>query len=290
MEYRELGRSGVAVSRLALGCGNFGGIGSAPAFFGQGESRDEAFALLDAARRVGITLLDTADAYGGGRSEQLDRRLARRTRPATARSWRRRCSTRSSATRTTRGSRPRGSAASSRAASSGSALERDRPLPHPRHRPRDADRRHAGAPSTSSCAPGTVGAIGASNIGARRARGGARAQRGARARALRVRAELVLAARPRRAEDVLALCERHGLGFTPFGPLAGGWLTGKYRRGAAARRGLADGDAARAVPPLRRRRRLRRPRRARRARAARAAPTRRRSRSPGCSPTSASAR
>ena len=23
----------------------------------------------------------------------------------------------------------------------------------------------------------------------------------------------------------------HGLGYTPFGPLAGGWLTGKYRRG-----------------------------------------------------------
>jgi aryl-alcohol dehydrogenase-like predicted oxidoreductase len=30
---------------------------------------------------------------------------------------------------------------------------------------------------------------------------------------------------------VLPLCARHGLGFTPYGPLAGGWLTGKYRRG-----------------------------------------------------------
>jgi aryl-alcohol dehydrogenase-like predicted oxidoreductase len=29
--------------------------------------------------------------------------------------------------------------------------------------------------------------------------------------------------------DVLALCEREQLGFTPFSPLAGGWLTGKYR-------------------------------------------------------------
>jgi aryl-alcohol dehydrogenase-like predicted oxidoreductase len=36
----------------------------------------------------------------------------------------------------------------------------------------------------------------------------------------------------RSAEDeVLPLCEEHGLGFTPFSPLAGGWLTGKYRRG-----------------------------------------------------------
>jgi aryl-alcohol dehydrogenase-like predicted oxidoreductase len=32
------------------------------------------------------------------------------------------------------------------------------------------------------------------------------------------------------ARELLPLCEREGLGFTPFGPLAGGWLTGKYRR------------------------------------------------------------
>jgi aryl-alcohol dehydrogenase-like predicted oxidoreductase len=31
--------------------------------------------------------------------------------------------------------------------------------------------------------------------------------------------------------DVLPLCERLGLGYTPFGPLAGGWLAGRYRRG-----------------------------------------------------------
>jgi aryl-alcohol dehydrogenase-like predicted oxidoreductase len=30
---------------------------------------------------------------------------------------------------------------------------------------------------------------------------------------------------------VLALCASEGLGYTPFSPLAGGWLTGKYRRG-----------------------------------------------------------
>src|SRR5207302_8579375 len=29
--------------------------------------------------------------------------------------------------------------------------------------------------------------------------------------------------------EVLPLCAEHGLGFTPFSPLAGGWLTGKYR-------------------------------------------------------------
>ena len=31
--------------------------------------------------------------------------------------------------------------------------------------------------------------------------------------------------------EVLPLVAERGLGFTPFSPLAGGWLTGKYRRG-----------------------------------------------------------
>jgi len=69
MQKRELGRSGIEVSRVILGCGNFGGVGSAPAFFGQGESDREAFAIMDAAWDLGITAFDTADAYGGGRSE-----------------------------------------------------------------------------------------------------------------------------------------------------------------------------------------------------------------------------
>ncbi len=34
----------------------------------------------------------------------------------------------------------------------------------------------------------------------------------------------------RASEDVLQLCAEQGLGFTPFSPLAGGWLAGKYRR------------------------------------------------------------
>jgi aryl-alcohol dehydrogenase-like predicted oxidoreductase len=70
MERRALGASGVDVSRIILGCGNFGGIGSAPEFFGQGESDRQAFELMDAAWELGMTTFDTADAYGGGRSER----------------------------------------------------------------------------------------------------------------------------------------------------------------------------------------------------------------------------
>src|SRR5262249_57560925 len=69
MEYRRVGSSGLKVSRLGLGCGNFGGIGSAPQFFGMGENETQAFALMDRAFDAGINLFDTANAYGGGRSE-----------------------------------------------------------------------------------------------------------------------------------------------------------------------------------------------------------------------------
>src|SRR5581483_11746438 len=71
IEQRRLGRTEVFVPRVALGCGNFGGVGSAPAFFGQGLDQNEAFALMDAAWELGIRHFDTADAYGGGRSESM---------------------------------------------------------------------------------------------------------------------------------------------------------------------------------------------------------------------------
>jgi 1-deoxyxylulose-5-phosphate synthase len=61
---------GLAISRIALGCGNFGGVGSAPEFFGRGLTEDQAFELMDAAWESGLVWFDTADAYGGGRSEQ----------------------------------------------------------------------------------------------------------------------------------------------------------------------------------------------------------------------------
>jgi aryl-alcohol dehydrogenase-like predicted oxidoreductase len=69
MERRRLGA--VEVSSIILGCGNFGGIGSAPEFFGQGETEEEAFRIMDAAWSLDITMFDTADAYGGGRSETM---------------------------------------------------------------------------------------------------------------------------------------------------------------------------------------------------------------------------
>jgi len=69
LDYKNLGQTGLKISAVGLGCGNFGGIGSAPAFFGKGETEAQAFALMDTAWEMGINFFDTADAYGGGRSE-----------------------------------------------------------------------------------------------------------------------------------------------------------------------------------------------------------------------------
>jgi len=71
MEYRALGRTGLRVSVLGLGCGGFGGIGSAPELFGRGEDKETAFALMNHAWDAGINYFDTADSYGGGASERM---------------------------------------------------------------------------------------------------------------------------------------------------------------------------------------------------------------------------
>jgi aryl-alcohol dehydrogenase-like predicted oxidoreductase len=59
------------VERIVFGCGNFGGIGSAPSLRGAGDSEEQALQLLDHARRLGLRRFDTANTYGGGSSEKM---------------------------------------------------------------------------------------------------------------------------------------------------------------------------------------------------------------------------
>ncbi|WP_127506343.1 aldo/keto reductase [Actinoplanes solisilvae] len=63
MQYRTLGRTGVQVSALALGAMNFGKIGNT--------TQDEATAIVGAALDAGVNLIDTADVYSGGQSEEM---------------------------------------------------------------------------------------------------------------------------------------------------------------------------------------------------------------------------
>lgn len=228
MEQRRLGATGVDVTRVILGCGNFGGVGSAPAFFGQGEREEEAFALMDAAWEMGVRTFDTADAYGGGRSE------------AWIGLW-----------QAVSGHRP---VLTTKVFNSVSGDPSDRGLSRERILRQiegslerlgvervDLYLIHAPDPDTPLAETlgafdelvrvGKVGAVGASNVG----RAYLEEALAVSEREGLVRFEWVqnsYSLLDREAEDgVLQFCAAHGLGFTPFGPLAGGWLTGKYARG-----------------------------------------------------------
>jgi aryl-alcohol dehydrogenase-like predicted oxidoreductase len=69
MEYRQLGRSGLRVSTITLGTMGFGGSGWAAAV-GQIDV-DGARRQIGLARDAGVNLFDTADVYSGGTSEEI---------------------------------------------------------------------------------------------------------------------------------------------------------------------------------------------------------------------------
>ena len=70
MEMRTLGKGGLSVSALGLGC-----MGMSE-FYGPGDERD-SIRTIHRALEMGMTFLDTADVYGLGRNEELVGRAIR---------------------------------------------------------------------------------------------------------------------------------------------------------------------------------------------------------------------
>jgi 1-deoxyxylulose-5-phosphate synthase len=225
MERAYLGRTGIRVTRLILGCGGFGGVGSAPAFFGMGETREQAFVLMDAAWEAGITTFDTADAYGGGHSERFIGEWLETRGPEV----------REEIVLSTKTFNPMAEGADHGLAPARVRRQLESSLDRLGVERVDMFLTHAWDPDVPVAetagaldelvAEGKVGAYGLSNVDG-------------------IELRECLAAGPfgwvqnsyslldREAEqEVLPLCAERGLGFTPFSPLAGGWLTGKYRRG-----------------------------------------------------------
>jgi aryl-alcohol dehydrogenase-like predicted oxidoreductase len=219
----RVGSPGLTLSRIALGCGNFGGVGSAPEFFGQGLSHDQAFAVMDAAWQAGITHFDTADAYGGGRSEAAIGRwiAARGVRPRlTSKTY----------NPMTAGA-DHGLAPERITRQLRSSLDRlgvdhiELYLAHDFDP--DVPLAETFGAFEQARAAGTIGAYGVSNFGtaqltAALAAGAPRA----------IQNSYSLLDR-RDGAGLLGLCAGRGVAYLAFGPLAGGWLTGKYRRGEA---------------------------------------------------------
>ena len=232
MEERTLGRSTVAVTRVALGCGNFGGIGSAPELFGEGVQRDEAFRIMDAAWDLGVTTFDTADAYGGGRSEEMIGAWLE-TKPAALRAEVAILSkTFNPMSRSEDGglARPR---ILRQLESSLRRLGVERIAVYMAH---DFDPQ---VPQEETLVAfdelvraGKIGCTGASNFSAEQlAEAIELAELEGVTRYEVVQNEYHLLARGDR-QTVFPVCREREVAYQAFGPLAGGWLTGKYRRGA----------------------------------------------------------
>jgi aryl-alcohol dehydrogenase-like predicted oxidoreductase len=221
MDTRRIGS--LEVSVIGLGCNNFG-------------RRLDFYAtsaVVDAALDAGITFFDTADVYGGTKSEEyLGRALGRRREDVVI------------------------------ATKFGSAVDEQRRGARPEYVRRavedsllrlstdriDLYQLHTPDPQVpigetigaldELVKAGKVREIGCSNFSADQLREAEEATRECTARFASVQNEYSLLHREPEG-DVLPECERLGLAFIPYFPLANGLLTGKYRRGKDAPRGAA---------------------------------------------------
>jgi aryl-alcohol dehydrogenase-like predicted oxidoreductase len=213
MRENPLGRSGLTVSAVGLGCNNFG------------RRLDLAGtrAVIDAALDRGITFLDTADIYGGdGASERLIGEVlaGRRDRVVLA--------TKFGMPLSGDSGEPRGSRTYLRRALEGSLerLRTDRVDLFYYHEPDGVTPIAETVGALAELADeGKIRAFGVSNVDGAQLREAAGDDRLAA-----VQNEYNLLEREAEAE-VLPLARDLGVGFIPYFPLASGLLTGKFRRG-----------------------------------------------------------
>lgn len=214
VETRRIGS--LEVSVVGLGCNNFGAR----------VDEDATRGVVDAALDAGITFLDTADTYGGTRSEEFLGRVleGRRDRIVLATKFGMRVD----------GARPGGAdPAYIRRAAEDSLrrLRTDRIDLYQLHQPDDA------TPIEDTIAAldelvqaGKVREIGCSNFSGTQLRAAHDAGGPDAVRFVSVQNELNLLDRED-LDDGLAEAAKLGLAYIPFFPLASGLLTGKYRRG-----------------------------------------------------------
>ena len=222
---RRVGRSELEVSVVGLGCNQLG----------RKVDREGTRRLLDACEQLGVTLLDTADVYGGGGGSEslLGEALAgRRDKFVVATKFGMQISDADGAPNA-----PRGSRRYIRWAVEGSLrrLRSDRIDLYFYHRPDGVTPLEETLGAMDELVrEGSVRFLGCSNFSAQQVE---RAATIASAEDLNgfvsLQNEYNLLNRGLEA-DVAPACERHGLGILPYFPLASGLLTGKYRRGEEA--------------------------------------------------------
>jgi aryl-alcohol dehydrogenase-like predicted oxidoreductase len=221
MEYRPLGRTGVKVSQLCLGAMMFGAVGN--------PDHDDAIRIIHRALDAGINFVDTADAYSRGESELIVGKALGGGR-------------RENVVLATKVGMPFDADPNHRGASRRwiteaveGSLQRlgtdwiDLYQVHTHDPNTDID-------ETLSVLSDLVHAGKIRSFGASKVPGSqiAEAQWTAERRGYeRFRTEQPPYSMLVRASefDVLPTCRRHGIGVLTYSPLAGGWLSGKYRKG-----------------------------------------------------------
>jgi aryl-alcohol dehydrogenase-like predicted oxidoreductase len=228
MRTRTLGDGGPEVSVVGLGTNNFG-----PRI-----DYEAARAVVDAALDAGVTILDTADIYGQGTSEEFIGRALEGRGDAVV------VATKFGKPMDGAPDLPRGSRQYIRWAVEGSLrrLRTDTIDLYQMHEPdeRTPVEETLGA-LTELVREGKIRHIGSSNYSAAQIEEADTIARGrglARFGSAQNHYSLV----EREVEnEILPTCERLGIGTLPFFPLASGLLTGKYRRGEQATEGRLAG-------------------------------------------------
>jgi aryl-alcohol dehydrogenase-like predicted oxidoreductase len=220
MEYRNLGRTGVQVSPLCLGAMMFGAWGE--------PDHDKSIRIIHAALDAGINFVDTADVYSQGENEEIVGKALKGRRDdivlatkfhgqmgdeinhqGSSRRW-----------------------IMTEVENSLRRLQTDHIDLYQVHRPReDTDVEETLSALTDLVRQGKIRYFGSSTFPASQI---VEAQWVSRDRGLeRFKTEqppYSMLVRGIEA-DVLPACQRHGIGVIPWSPLAGGWLSGKYRKG-----------------------------------------------------------
>jgi aryl-alcohol dehydrogenase-like predicted oxidoreductase len=216
MDTRQIGS--LEVSVVGLGCNNFG----------RRLDFDATSAVVDAALDSGITFFDTADVYGGTKSEEyLGRALGRRRDEMVI-------ATKfgSAVDEQRKGARPE--YVRQAVEDSLRRLGTDRIDLYQLHRPDpEVPIEDTLGALEELVQAGKVREIGCSNFSADQLREAEQATREGAARFVSVQNEYSLMHR-QPEQDVLTECERLGIAFIPYFPLANGLLSGKYRQGQNA--------------------------------------------------------